>query len=858
MSKANRGRRPVAIAAAALTAAALATRAHAFDRTFNVSLVGSFNPLTTGPGTTNNFYSDLWADGNLVVIGSVATTGVCIIDNTNPAAPTLLSRYNPALPVGGQFRDILIRGNWGYFAIDDPSSNPGGIHIVDLSNPAAPVKVADINGSVNNGFARNHDLFIDGNYMYVATNQVTTCKVYDISTPSAPMFVRDIVTAGAPSDDLHDMTVKNGRMYTSNLSNGMTQIWDVTNVAAQAPTLLGTFTSGTRTHSDWPSEDGTILAVAREDLNADVKLWDISNPASPVLKSTINKTTLAIDSHSPHNPVIIGDTMYVSWYQAGLQIINIRDPANPVHLGAYDSFVGGDGNTGSFSGYDGNWGVYPFFGYNKILLSDFDNGLLTVDASAAFKQIWTWGADDSGKWQENTRWDSGAGPIPNNSEMIASFTSAAAGTARTVTVDGTLAPSNPRVASLEFSSALSYTLAGGGGGEIQLKNSTGNATITVLLGVNSNGVNRVTCPIDLQSDLTVTNSASAVPAAPTLELGAVRGTGRTITFAGTGKTALTAASPSFSGSIVVNSGTLSLRDGGASNAQPITLAGGTLALQNNASINFSSDLSVTDNAALIIGNISSGSGQVHTIGDVTVTSGKILTMTRQNGAHLAAADLTAGGTFKVASGAFAASARFNSVDIPPGGKLDVSDGAVIIASGGVGTWDGVSSYTGVTGMVQRGRNGGDWSGSGIVTSAAGSTTSLGVASATDAGRAGGTFGGISVSAGDTLVMYTYAGDANLDGKINVDDYGRIDTNIGLGTAGWYNGDFNYDGKVDVDDYGIIDTIIGIQGAPFSTALAATPRVARPVRANAVPEPAAGAVLLLAATLLPARHRRGRR
>jgi hypothetical protein len=48
-------------------------------------------------------------------------------------------------------------------------------------------------------------------------------------------------------------------------------------------------------------------------------------------------------------------------------------------------------------------------------------------------------------------------------------------------------------------------------------------------------------------------------------------------------------------------------------------------------------------------------------------------------------------------------------------------------------------------------------------------------------------------------MYTYGGDANLDGKITVDDYGRIDFNVGLGTAGWYNGDFNYDGKITVDD-----------------------------------------------------------
>jgi hypothetical protein len=29
--------------------------------------------------------------------------------------------------------------------------------------------------------------------------------------------------------------------------------------------------------------------------------------------------------------------------------------------------------------------------------------------------------------------------------------------------------------------------------------------------------------------------------------------------------------------------------------------------------------------------------------------------------------------------------------------------------------------------------------------------------------------------------------------------------------GWYNGDFNFDGKINIDDYGLIDSVIGAQG-----------------------------------------------
>jgi hypothetical protein len=48
--------------------------------------------------------------------------------------------------------------------------------------------------------------------------------------------------------------------------------------------------------------------------------------------------------------------------------------------------------------------------------------------------------------------------------------------------------------------------------------------------------------------------------------------------------------------------------------------------------------------------------------------------------------------------------------------------------------------------------------------------------------------------------------ANLDGKINIDDYGQIDFNIAQPSPirSWFHGDFNLDGKINIDDYGIID------------------------------------------------------
>src|ERR1019366_469277 len=67
-----------------------------------------------------------------------------------------------------------------------------------------------------------------------------------------------------------------------------------------------------------------------------------------------------------------------------------------------------------------------------------------------------------------------------------------------------------------------------------------------------------------------------------------------------------------------------------------------------------------------------------------------------------------------------------------------------------------------------------------------------------------TFQGQTLGTGDVAVMYTYYGDANLDGTVNGADYQQIDLGFGSHLTGWQNGDFNYDGVVDGSDFSLID------------------------------------------------------
>jgi hypothetical protein len=175
-----------------------------------------------------------------------------------------------------------------------------------------------------------------------------------------------------------------------------------------------------------------------------------------------------------------------------------------------------------------------------------------------------------------------------------------------------------------------------------------------------------------------------------------------------------------------------------------------------------------------------------------------------------------------------------TLQVPAGALLDVTNtylvqaGGVIDMGGAMIVRSGSSQYDAIGASIGDGYASGSWNGTsttaGVINSSLAHSSaikdSVGYALAGNllniSGSQTGSWQGQTINPGDVLVKYTYAGDANLDGRINIDDYGRIDSNVGRsGTVfGWYNGDFNFDAKINIDDYGIIDSGIGAQGSPI--------------------------------------------
>lgn len=362
----------------------------------NISLRGQVDTL---PSIEE--YTDVYAEGNIAVIGTWKSKGALIVNITNPDAPVLASHYNPV--PAQQMLEALVRNNIGYFG----SGNGGGVHIVNLSNPANPTLITKITSTtcltgstaaINCSYNTIHEMVLDGDFLYITNTVSPNIKVINVSNPAQPVFVRNIA---ALDSAVHAIHIKNGIMITSGISaNGITDIYNVQNIATQAPVRLGSFTTGSRSHSSWLSEDGKYLYNARELSNGDLRVYNIENPAAPLLVKSITAASLGINAICPHNPVVMGNRLYVAWYQAGLQVFDITNPANPVRIGSYDTYPQAfnpadvdmtaegpwdlycntdGGGERMVSGYDGNWAVFPFLGPDKVIIGDLDAGLMILD-----------------------------------------------------------------------------------------------------------------------------------------------------------------------------------------------------------------------------------------------------------------------------------------------------------------------------------------------------------------------------------------------------------------------------------------------------------------------------------------------
>jgi T5SS/PEP-CTERM-associated repeat protein len=163
------------------------------------------------------------------------------------------------------------------------------------------------------------------------------------------------------------------------------------------------------------------------------------------------------------------------------------------------------------------------------------------------------------------------------------------------------------------------------------------------------------------------------------------------------------------------------------------------------------------------------------------------------------------------------------------GSLDLADNDLIL------DYSGGSPVAAVLNQIKTGFNHGAWNGNGISSSLAdASAHGLGIADNTTLGLT--SFSGQAVDPTSVLIKYTFFGDSNLDGQVDVTDLGALATHWQTASS-WTGGDFNYDGFVDVSDLGALATNwqAGV-GSPLAPGSLEAALAAVGLGGTAVPEP----------------------
>jgi hypothetical protein len=317
-----------------------------------MDLTDPVNPVQIGRGTWYDWYSP-W--GGVYITGNrayVATTqGCCAFDISDPTHPIQLARWwedrsqldilvhdtiaiiqieqeYGSTPVVADISDlgnvqqvsdfggriiwpIGLEGDYLYMA------NPeGGMIVFNFSNPLQPVQVAQVDTTMPAAGST-----ITGNYVYFGT-QGYGIRIIDISNPLQPMEVA-FCDSGACSTV--NVTVAVLVTYKHNQLN----IWNVFDPLH--PVLEGVFPITQSITS--LAGSGNLICLGCWNNPMCVAVVDISNPAAPVQVSSFGPAGSLSFMKINGTTGYLGGASFPGSEGAGLCIMNLTNPANPIFLG---------------------------------------------------------------------------------------------------------------------------------------------------------------------------------------------------------------------------------------------------------------------------------------------------------------------------------------------------------------------------------------------------------------------------------------------------------------------------------------------------------------------------------------------
>jgi len=333
---------------------------------FKLTQLGQISPrpeidgnLPSNGNTSGGIYQGvsayLAADGKEYGL-ITSSVGLSIVDVSDPA--NMMEVQLVELDGGAVHRDVEVYQNYAYVGGQEGSTTS----ILDLSGLPNAAPIVNI---ITPSLDFSHTLNIAGDLLYLNSAR-GECRVYELSNPTNPGLLK-VLTGG----DCHDSFVRGNLMVSADGWLGVYTLIDISDL--DNPVVLGatTYNEDIYAHSAWISEDSTTLYAFEEANSLDVMIYDITDPSNPTLLSTFQmpENTLL------HNGALRDGYLFLAYYESGLVVVDVHDPANPVL--AAQALTWSAAPTGYFNG---GWNVNLSLPSGKILVSDTKSGLFVFRA----------------------------------------------------------------------------------------------------------------------------------------------------------------------------------------------------------------------------------------------------------------------------------------------------------------------------------------------------------------------------------------------------------------------------------------------------------------------------------------------
>jgi len=231
-----------------------------------------------------------------------------------------------------------IQANYAYILGDNGNQGSGSsaaqFYAVDIAHPAsmAVVSATSITGFIALG---QSGIRVQGQYVYLVsctgTASTNLLQIYDVSNPSTPAFV------GSVQVPLYGFGLWVSGQYAYVISyvgvNSMSTLVVVDVSNPRSPTIVGSTNTGTAGVNvadikvvgkyAYVAGQSDLQSTTQSSENSQILVFDISNPASPYLLSSLPV------AHSPQGLDIEGSYLYETLYdQYSLNIYDISNPSS--------------------------------------------------------------------------------------------------------------------------------------------------------------------------------------------------------------------------------------------------------------------------------------------------------------------------------------------------------------------------------------------------------------------------------------------------------------------------------------------------------------------------------------------------